>query len=193
MTGRRLRRWWGAVRRQRRLGRAALALAVAVAVVVASAERGAGALGPWSGFVGMIALLVLVGGLAQGSVRALGAATGLLGATAVLAGNGRLNGLHGAVEDAAVAAGLLIVIEVGCWSAEVRRTAGAPSSPHGRDVRRLVFIVSAAIGGGALGGLAVAIAAATKGALVGVLPVVGAAVACCLLLLLALALAAPEG
>lgn len=191
MTRRPARGWWSAVRR-RRLARAALAFALALGVVVASAERGAGAVGPWSGFVGMIALCVLVAALVQGSARALGAAVGILGTAAALAGNGRLSGAHGAVEDAVLAACLLLVMEVGCWSAELRGPATGNRPPRGIDLRRLAFVGGAALGGGALGGLSVAIAATTRGVLVGVVPVAAAAAAGCLLLLLALTLASPE-
>jgi hypothetical protein len=160
-------------------------------VVLASAERGAGALGPWSGFVGVIALCVLIAGLVQGSVRVLGAAAGLLGVVAALAGNGRINGLHGAVEDGLVAAGLLLVVELGSWSAEARAARRQTPAFTGVDGRRLAFVLGSVVGGGGLAGLAVAVATTTRGVLAGILPVIGGAAAGLLLLLLALALATP--
>jgi hypothetical protein len=184
---------WATAGGRRRLARSGLSLAIAAGVVVESALRGAGALGPWSGFVGMIALVVLVGALVQASIRAMGAAAGLLGLAAILGGNGRLSGLHGAVEDAAVAACLLLVVEVGCWAGEVRTLPGSPHATAGApDLRRLAFVLATSLGGGALGGLAIAVASTTRSAAGGILPVIGAAAAGCLVLLLALSLATPE-
>jgi hypothetical protein len=191
---RRIRESWTAAGGGRRTARAGLSLLIAAGVVVESAVRGGGALGPWSGFVGVIALVVLVVGLVQAWTRVIATATGLLGAAAVLGGNARLNGLHGAVEDAAVAVCLLLVAEVACWANEARAVPTYPVVPaEARDLRRLAYVLAVALGGGALGGLAIAAAATTRLAAGGYVPVIGGAAAGCLLMLLALSLVAEGG
>jgi hypothetical protein len=169
----------------RRVAAASLAFAIGVAVVTASAERG-GSLGPWSGFVGMIGLMVLVAGLVQGDLRVLVAAAAVLGTSAVIGGNGRLHGVAGAVVTASLGAALLLVVEVGQWSAELRDRLG----PRGKDLRRVGVVLAAALGGGAIGGIALAMAATTPATAGGLVLVIAGSVACCLVAVLALFLAA---
>ena len=169
----------------RRVAAAALAFAVGLSVVVVSAERGSGTLGPWSGFVGMLGLIVLVAGLAQGDLRVIGAATAVLGVAAVLGGNGEPHGVTGAFVTAGLGAGLLLTVEIGSWSAELRDRRG----PRGADPRRVGMVAAATLGGGVVGGTAVAIAANTPSTAGGLVVVAGGALACCLVALLALLLA----
>jgi hypothetical protein len=180
------KRWsaWGG---PRRLGRAGLAIALGLGVVIYSADRGAGSLGPWAGFVGTIGLMFLAGGLLFASPRILGGAAGVLGVSAALGGASRVSGTSGGIEDAVLGACLLLIVEIGCWSGEARG-----GSLRGRDARRFGAVIAAAAGGGAVGGLAVAIATNTSGLVGGVLPVALGALACCLILLLAVVLVAPE-
>jgi hypothetical protein len=190
---RRVRQAWAAAGGGRRASRAALTLLMGTALVVESAARGRGALGPWSGFVGLIALVALVAGLVEASTRVVVTATGLLGAAAVIGGNARLSGLGGAVEDALVAACLLLVAESGVWANEARTVRGQPAvTREARDFRRLAFVLLTALGGGTLGGLAIAAAATTREATSGILPVIAAAAAGCLVMLLAFSLAADD-
>ena len=169
----------------RRVARGALAFAIALAVVVVSAERGTGTLGPWSGFVGMIGLVVVVVGLVQGDVRVFGAAVAVLATSVVLGGNGQLHGASGAFVTAALGVALLLVVEIGLWSAEAR----GRDALRGPDTRRVGLLAASALSGGAIGGLAVFIAATTTSTAGGIILVAGAALATCLVAALALLLA----
>jgi len=159
-------------------------LAVAVAVLLVGAARGP--LGGATGASAGVGVLLLVSALALGSIPALGTSVGMLALATVFAGLGRPHDAGGYLGITLVAGALLALSQLGCWSIEIR----SQQVPGGADRQRAARLVATAIGGGVLGGAAVALGSGRIGAIGGIFAVVAGAVAACLVLVLVVSLVA---